>query len=334
VNLLAGASGVGKTCLVTWLLQRLRENRTAEHGVFGHPVTAPPKIVYISADRGWAGALDWFTRAGWPDIPHYAFAEDPSFNLRLLRRKSELINLLATCIDKFGDLPRGSLVCIDTVGIFLGGNLNDYFSVAIALLELRRLCVERGITVIGLCHAGKQKSDPKEQYNRPQDRILGSAALLGYADTQMYLAPPSETGGMYYEFSWNPHLAPEQTFRMTRADNGLFIPYDEAAETVATETRRVVDIQARLDTDPHVPLVLGLITDAATGSSTGSILSAALPTISRATTFRIVNMLAQAGQIESLGRGVWRRVSVPTAPSEGVNPLGRYTVDSGEIPIL
>jgi hypothetical protein len=218
VNLLAGASGVGKTCLITALLAQLRVGDT----IFGHTTNPPVSIGYICADRGGETAQYWLDKAGSPQIEFYSLSDDPAFLPAKLRNKAQLVAILDSCLALL-KLPPGSLVVIDPVALFMGGNLNDYQVCAIAMIEIRRLCTKRGLTLIGLAHAGKQKNDRKDQYRRLQDRILGSSALLGYGDTQMYLASPEETGEKFYTFLWHPHSAPPEVFPLDRDEEGRFV---------------------------------------------------------------------------------------------------------------
>ena len=147
--------------------------------------------------------------------------DDPSFDPRCLRKKLERTALLGEFIDKL-TLPRGSLLFVDPIGLFLGGNLLDYDGCAVACHEIRVLLRDRGLTLIATAHSGKLKADGKERYARLQDQILGSTALLGFSDTQMVLASPEETGQQHYTFMWLSHLAPPETFLMARNAEGIF----------------------------------------------------------------------------------------------------------------
>lgn len=222
VNLLAGASGVGKTALLAGLLTLLRDQQP----IFGHTPNPVAAIGMLSLDRSWHQSSQlWFDLAGFPDIPRYCLQDDRAFNVDRLEFKRQRMKILQECLDALA-LPWGAVLAIDPLSWFLGGNLNDYDACMVACTRIRRLCMERGLTIIGLSHAGKQKADPKHRYLRAQDRIVGSAAQFGYTDTQMYLAGPVETGEKWYTFLWNPHHAPEESFQLGRTPEGLFIPWD------------------------------------------------------------------------------------------------------------
>lgn len=284
VNLLAGASGVGKTCLTAGVCTAMRDGTP----LFGHPVNKPSAVGYVCADRGWMSAAYWLEKSGFRDIKFYSLADDSTFSPARLRNKASLVGILGECLDKLA-LPEGAFVVTDPLALFMGGNLNDYQSCAIALIEIRRLCYKRKITLLGLAHASKQKADKREQYRRLQDRILGSSAQHGYGDTQMYLASPEETGEKFYTFLWHPHTAPAEVFPLGRNDQGMFIPWEGS-------------VQAALE---------GRILAAFPEDGTEISLEYLMATceVSRATLYRRLQELMSEGLIEqpNKGTGMYRR---------------------------
>lgn len=234
VNLLAGASGVGKTALTSGMLRCFRDTAP----VFGYQPNPVPKIAVITTDRSWASTGLWFQEVGYPEVAHYALQDDDDVNLSLLRNKSKRLSILVNALDRpeLQPLPPGSLVMIDPFAMFLGGNLTDYDACMVACSEIRRLARQRQITFLGTAHSAKQKADKKERYQRLQDRILGSAALFGYTDTQMYLAAPEETGEKFYSFLWHPHHAPAKVFSLGRDARGLFVPWAESTAALEEST--------------------------------------------------------------------------------------------------
>ena len=286
LNLLAGASGVGKTCLLSWLLKQIRDGQP----VFGTPTQPPPKIGYVCADRSVRTARYWLAKAGYTGLTLYSMVEDHLFQPARLRSKMQLTSILGESLDKL-NLPPGGLAVVDPLALFLGGNLNDYQACAVACLEIRRECRKRQITLIGTAHASKQKSDKKERYQRLQDRINGSGAQLGYGDTQMYLASPEETGDKHYTFLWHPHSSPPAVFPLGRNAEGMFVPWAESQEAVQ---ENVV-----YDTIPAdgTPIAFAAIL---------TLCSA----ISRATVFRRLNELLADGLIEKPAEGLYKRSKV------------------------
>lgn len=231
VNLLAGASGVGKTAFLSGFLKKIRDGAP----VFGRLPNAPTKVGILSIDRSWHQSSKlWYDLAGWEDVPHYCLQDDDSFKIERLAQRTARMTIFKECLDRL-NLPFGGLAVIDPIAPFLGGSLLDYDACMVACTRIRRECRTRGITVVGVAHAGKQKGDKKERYLRLQDRIIGSASQFGYTDTQMYLAAPEETGEKHYTFLWNPHHAPAETFALGRAENGLFVPWEQGVQALTEE---------------------------------------------------------------------------------------------------
>jgi len=293
ISLLAGLSGTGKTTLIAQIARWVCDRQP----VFGHQLGPIPMQGVLSADRSWVqDTALWFTAAGLPEIPWYSFEDDEAFNPKRFRRKWDRVSLLAEGIDHL-QLPPGSLLYVDTLALFLGGNLLDYDTCAIAAIEIRRLLQERGLSLIGTCHAGKHKADRRQQYLRLQDRILGSAAQHGYSDTQMYLACPAELeyehGQGGYLFAWHPHHAPAESFVLERdPKTGLFIPQDGIA------------LEAGRD------LVFSWIPDSATGIATLELVERAEEQgLSRKTVQRRLVDLLRDGLIERPVKGRYRKTT-------------------------
>lgn len=268
ISLLAGAPSVGKTALLAPILKAFRDGTP----IFGRQPSPLAGVGFLSADRSWERQTRvWFERANFPDIRHYSLIDDGSFSKRRLRKKHERVDLLAELLDRLDLLPN-SLVVVDPISLFLGGNLNDYDTCMVACMEIRERITARGLTILATAHASKQRTDKKERYLRLQDRILGSTALFGFTDTQLYLASPQEIGEKYYAFLWHPHLAEPETFNLMRDKSGLFVPSlrQAAAQGVAAVT---ADMRL-LELIPYEPVaitrfeLLGLVEAIPLSSST------------------------------------------------------------------
>lgn len=283
LNLLAGASGVGKTCLLAWLLTQLRDGCP----IFGRKPNTPKKLGYIGADRGAATARYWLDKAGYHDIPFYSLADDDGFNTQRLRSKIHLIKILGECLDKL-ELPPGSLAVVDPLALFMGGNLNDYMNCALACLEMRRECRRRQITMIGTAHASKQKDDRRARYLRLEERILGSNAQLGYGDTQLYLASPEETQERFYTFLWRAHTAPPEVIPLGRGEDGMFLPWEQSI--IAVQEGKVLEAVPADGSEVPLTTILEQCSE-----------------ISRATVFRRLQQLVDLGLVERSGKGQYRR---------------------------
>jgi hypothetical protein len=286
ISLLAGAPGVGKTALLAALARDFRDGRP----IFGHQPTAIPAIGVVNADRGWArGAGCWFARVGFPDVRYYSMTDDPTFDPRILRRKFERTARLFEFVDRL-QLPPGSLLFVDPIALFLGGNLLDYDTCAVACLEIRTLLRQRALTLIAAVHAGKIKAAKQERYLRLQDQILGSTAIFGFSDTQLYLASPEELKRSYYGFLWQSHLVPPETFALERDAHGLFQLWTGADR----------GNQAK---------VLALFPENGDEITFGALLELAegVP-LSRKTLQRTLEALVESEQVVKVRHGVYRRV--------------------------
>jgi len=287
LNLLAGASGVGKTALAASLARAFRDGTP----IFGHAVNKPPAVGYINGDRSWEhGAGYWLAEAGCSDLLHYSMKDDPQFNPRSLRQGRTVC--LTRLIDRL-QLPPYSVVFIDPLSMFFG-DLNRYEECAQTISEIQYALLPRQLTAMGLMHSVKLKADKRERYLRPQDSILGSAALFGYCDTQCYLASPQETGRPYYAFTLHPHLAPLQTFFLTRDAAGLFIPYDGFD-------------------DKNLQALLALIPPDYTEIDRPELAerAEAIP-MSLATVKRVLRVLIDRGYVERVRPGIYRRRQLVT----------------------
>lgn len=288
ISLLSGAAGLGKTALLAGMLKAFRDGTP----IFGHTPNKVTDIGFINADRGWErGAKVWFDRVGYPEIKYYSMPDDPKFDPRCLRRKYERTMRLGEFIDKL-KMPPGGLLSCDPMGLFLGGNLLDYDTCAVACHEVRTLIRTRGLTMLTTAHAGKLKADRKERYARLQDQILGSAALLGFSDTQMVLASPEETGLSVYTFLWMSHLAPPETFLLDRDKQGVFHQV-EPADDQGKATGKIL----ALFPEDGAEITLGTLAELAEE------IPYTLKTVQRA-----VQQLIAEGRVIKVRRGYYRRV--------------------------
>jgi hypothetical protein len=288
ISILAGAPNVGKTALLSKIVRDLRDSRP----IFGHQPRALPGIGVINADRNWSkGAGLWFDRVGFPDITHYSISDDATFNPKRLRKKHERTDLLASFADRL-ELPPGSLLVIDPIALFLGGNLLDYDACMIACHEIRAYLRQREYTLLASAHSAKLKADKRERYMRMQDQVLGSTAITGFSDSALYLASPQETGKEYYLLVWHPHGAKEQTFALERDEQGLFVPYTGVDS--GTQAR----VLALFPVDGSEIALVAVVE-----------LAEAIP-LSRKTVQRALEALVDRGTVIKLRRGAYQRVTI------------------------
>jgi AAA domain len=288
ISILAGAPNMGKTALISTILRDLRDGRP----IFGHQPRAVPGIGVINTDRGWAkGAGLWLQRAGFPEVPHYSLADDPDFNMKRLRRKFDRTDILASMIDSLG-LPPDSVINVDPISLFLGGNLLDYDSCMVACGEIRAYLRERRYTMLATAHSAKLKMNKQDRYMRMEDQVLGSTAISGFSDTSLYLASPQETGKEYYQLVWHPHGAKRETYCLERDPQGLFVPY--TGVDTATQARVLALFPADGVTIGFAALVE---------------YAEALP-LSKATVKRTLDALLDRGVVERVKHGLYRHITL------------------------
>lgn len=241
----AGASGVGKTVMLSEMLVRLREGRT----IWGHPTNCPADFFYLAGDRPWDPTFtDTFEVAGFPDIKHYALAddtpEDPS-----TWRKEDALKILARLLEKKLQPTAGSLVIVDPAyPLFIKGNQNDARDVAVSMHGFRRLVQRFQITLICCANTAKEREENKTQ--RPQDRVSGSGAFIAYSDTNMYMHDNGNEGGTV--FGWTPRRAAHECFQVQfDPHTRLFVPYTgqlapddpiTATDPLHPKTQQVLDL--------------------------------------------------------------------------------------------
>lgn len=215
-SILAGASGAGKTTLIMNIIKKLQNNES----VFGYPATPNLKIGYIAADRTWEAYKVLAATTGVDttrlkiralidddDIDTDRFEHDPQGILYSL-----LLDMAKSGID---------LVIVDPLVVFLGCATNIYHMNAARLIRLNRFCRQKSITVLGTHHATKARTD--YGFKRPQDRISGSSALLGFTSTQLFLAAAEETETKEYaEWHIISHHAPPKVVLLKRDEQGRF----------------------------------------------------------------------------------------------------------------
>lgn len=282
----SGASGVGKTAFLATLVGQLQRGES----VFGHQTNPPPAIGVLACDRPWRDHRAWFEKAGVIDLPHYSL-RDHDYAWEVLRDWRKTPAVFGSLVDAI-QLPPGSLLIVDPVSLFIAGRLMDYKDMAIGLGLLDQQLKPRQLTMLGIFHVSKQKTGNQDRYLRPQDRILGSAALIGYSETAFYLLSPEEAGKPHYEFGYVAHQLPAATFSYKRNDEGIFVPAEY------------------LDVVQHEETALALLPPDPTHTLAASIwnnqIQAALPCSER-TAFSLIGTLRRAGRVVKVGRGLYRR---------------------------
>lgn len=317
VHLLSGASGAGKTALTFQLLSALFTGAP----FFSLSGRKPSFLGYVAADRTWESHAIWLATVGLTDLPHYSLIQDSTTSGHAIRKNKfgDRFQLFRRCVAQLciseGLAPKGSSVdnalltlpedsflVVDPISLFIGGDLNKYDTVYSHMLDLNQFCIRYSCTILGIAHAGKQKSDPAQRYTRPQDRIVGTTAQTGCAGTVFHLSPSSETGEEWSEFAYVPHHAPPGEVRLTRDNRGLFVPISPAIPS-ADDTKKKLRhtekaAQAIL---PHLPEDFSPVHYKVILESSSS--------LSQAQCYRYLSVLEESGEIERAAGspGNWKR---------------------------
>lgn len=252
VSFLSGASGAGKSTLIAQLLATIVNG---EDTFMGHQINHPIRIAYIAADRTWDSYAELAERAQLDTsrLQIRSLVDDTSIDITMLEWQS--MRLLKSLIDSF-DHP--DLIVVDPMVVFLGVDPNKYNAVAPRLIQMGRWCKEGGFTILATHHATKARSD--YSFKRPQDRISGSSALLGFTSSQLFLSAADEIGKPYSEFTAVNHNDPPESIKLGRNDVGLFVPFNEqqvsaamaaqvlsAVQNVSSPTRARLQTETRID---------------------------------------------------------------------------------------
>ncbi len=285
----AGASGVGKTALYASWIRRWLDGKT----ICDHPTNRPTEIGLLVGDRRWQSHRQWLDAAGIKEgeIKSYSLRDDDHFPWNDLRHWPKVSDLFSRALDRL-NLSPGGLLLTDPMALWLPGRTNDYKDVAIGIGVLDRIIKPRQLTNMGIFHQSKQINDKSQQYTRPQDKILGSAATIGFSDTAMYLLSPEDLDEPYYGFGWVPHNALAETFEFTRDAWGMFLPYKTAKDQAERQTI--------LEYVPYEPL--------ATAAIVLRVQDAIIPLISKSTIERRLKELLQQGHIVKVRHGVYVRI--------------------------
>lgn len=260
--------------------------------LFGHPTNCPPAIGVLVCDRPWRDHLAWFQKAGCADLPHLSLRDIDGYDWNVLRDPRKIPTIFASLVDQI-QLPPGSLLIVDPLPLFVAGRLIDYKDVAIGLGQIDNILKPRQLTMLGVFHVSKQKANKQDRYLRPQDRILGSSALIGYSETAFYLLSPEEADQPAYQFGVIPHQQPPQTLLYDRDADGLFTPYKpDAMDTLQQDILALAQLPSD-GSQVSSNVLVGLIRTACGGSERNA--------------SRLIGRLIDMGQITKVRRGRYVR---------------------------
>lgn len=179
LHLIGGPSGSGKT---TWVFQILLPAIQIGAEVFGR-ASRPTSICYIACDRSDASLRRTLKRLKMGnEIPAFSITHD-----KMIR------SLNAVITEARKRVPNVKLLIIDALAMLVPeGRINDYKITADFLTDASSLCEHHDITIIGLLHSPKTREG--EEYANPRQRIMGTVAWGGFADTVIMIEPCKENG--------------------------------------------------------------------------------------------------------------------------------------------
>ena len=318
ISLICGATGIGKTALLADWCKALLERGD----ILGFQAARVPFVGVIVTDRRYQEAKFWFGQAGVEEGERfllYCIQDDEGMKWEKLRNPKHHLGAFEEALENLAGgpgkkLPKGSVVVVDPIAPFLGGKLNDYSHTLAAVGPMNQLAAKAEITILGTHHVAKAKADKKERMLRPQDRILGSTALVGYTNTLTYVVGPEETGAPYYLIGYVAHNLPSKEYKFTRDERGMFVPVGGQLTEVTSED--LVLMTKELPQTPEQKEFLMLVSPLDTGTPTPGLYQVATEAlgISRATVTRRLEEYQKRGWLVRMERGLVRRVV--TLPSE------------------
>lgn len=174
LHLIGGPSGAGKT---TWLFQQIEEWRNGRD-VLGQR-SHPEDFVYVACDRSLDNLEETRKRVGTAPFPILSLIDSDHIKrdfMQVLEAARQLV-------------PSARVVFIDGFATLMEdpSKLGDYGSVSEFLVFVAKFCKKYGITIVAVLHSTKTKEG--EQFLNPRQRVLGSVAWGGYAETIIVIEP-------------------------------------------------------------------------------------------------------------------------------------------------
>lgn len=213
-HLIGGASGSGKT---TWIFQNFLAPWIASQPVLEHE-SHPVPYVYLSMDRLRSSVNRTLTRLG---------LKDTITNIICLDEMPEGC-LTLPAILKFASerYPDAKLVIIEGFALIAGERTNGYTAVGHLMRKTSRLCAASGLTIIGVCHAPKMRTDEAFQHSR--ELLLGSVSWAAYSDTIIVLNMDELTSIINIKVM--PRNAAMESHEMRFGENGTLEPVVRAGK--------------------------------------------------------------------------------------------------------
>lgn len=281
-HLIGGASGSGKT---TWIFQNFLAPWVAGEMVFDHE-SHPVPYVYLSMDRSRSSVTRTLTRLGLLDVLTRIVCLD-----EMPEDCLSLSAILKFALTKF---PDSKLVIIEGFALIAGEKTNGYTAVGHLMRRTARLCTQHGLTIIGVCHAPKMRTDEAFQHSR--ELLLGSVSWAAYSDTIIVLNMDEMTNVITVKVM--PRNAAMESHALQFGQNGRLEP-------VITKSKKSF-IQSRIEAlASERPVTRDEI------RAWGKASSISLRTVDAAIQFCIENKV-----LTVIGNGIYERSEIPIPPND------------------
>lgn len=284
-HLLGGSSGSGKTTFVfqVFLAEWQQGNAIFEHA--SHPVP----YVYLSLDRSRSSVNRTLQRLGLTDqITRIVCQED------LPEDASTPLQVISHALKAYSD---SKLIVIEGFQLLAGENGKNYTNVAKVLKKVARICTEKKLTVIGICHSPKMKSD--ERFKHSREALIGSVSWAAYSDTVIILDLNEDSG--IISVNVMPRNAASEKHEMRFGENGVL-------QLVVKGTKRE-RLSIRVQSLPaERPITRGEILEWAKALE-----------VSVRMTDEVIGECLKNNFLSPVGRGIYERTHL-TIPILGQNP--------------
>lgn len=281
-HLIGGASGSGKT---TWIFQNFLAPWIAGQPVLDHE-SHPVPYVYLSMDRLRSSVTRTLARLG---------LKDTITNIICLDEMPEgcltLPAILKFAAEKY---PDAKLVIIEGFALIAGERTNGYTAVGHLMRKTSRLCAASGLTIVGVCHAPKMRTDEAFQHSR--ELLLGSVSWAAYSDTIIVLNMDELTNIITVKVM--PRNAAMESHSLQFGQNGVLQPVVVKQKKGFIQSR----IEALTDGSPVTRDTI---------RAWGKASSISLRTVDAAIAASIENKV-----LSVIGDGVYERSSVSISPTD------------------
>lgn len=210
VHLLGGSSGSGKTTLVFQTLADWQDGLP----VFGHE-SHPVPYSYLSLDRSRSSVDRTLDRLGLRERLTRILCQDQ------FKSATSLPSVIAAAQGIHKD---SKFFVIEGFQTLVGDKGNNYSPVSNLLRAAANICSEKQITILGVAHSPKMKTD--ESFQHARELILGSVAWGAYSDTIITIQLDEATGNITVRVS--PRNAAAETFHYVFGSNGVLTELNAA----------------------------------------------------------------------------------------------------------